>query len=152
MVNARDVTWERGLAALRRYAAVKGSARVSASSRAGGVDVGSWAAAQRAQYWAGTLHPQRAAALESLRGWDWSGIHQRRWHTRLDRLARYARIHGTAQLPADAVVDGVRVGAWAAAQRAAHAAGTLPSQSAALLEALPGWTWATDDSRRPDRH
>ena len=137
----REVTWERGLAALRRYVAVKGSARCSLNARADGVDVGCWAEARRAQYWAGTLHPQRTAALERLPGWDWNGPNQRRWHALLAALTRYARIHGTAQVPTDTAIDRLHIGTWAAAQRTAHAAGTLPAPNAALLEALPGWTW-----------
>jgi hypothetical protein len=143
-MTAHEVTWQRGLAALRRYAAVKGTARVSLGARAGRVDIGSWADTQRAQYWAGTLHPQRCAALESLPGWDWSGKHQRKWHSRLAALRRYARTHDVGEVPVDAAVDRLRIGAWAAAQRAAHAAGTLPARNAAVLETIFGWTWKTD--------
>ncbi|WP_169381992.1 helicase associated domain-containing protein [Pseudonocardia acidicola] len=145
MINTREAAWERGLNALRRYAAVKGTARVPPGARADGVEVGAWAAAQRAQYWAGALAPQRVALLERLPGWDWSGAHQRKWESRLAALTRYVRAHPTAQVPAGAVIDHVHIGAWAAAQRAAYVAGTLPACNAGLLEALPGWTWATED-------
>ncbi|HKS50810.1 MAG TPA: hypothetical protein VJS67_02945 [Pseudonocardiaceae bacterium] len=65
-----------------------------------------WADTQRARYWAGILHPQRIAALESLPGWDWSGRHQHKWHRRLAALRRYARPHGDAgHIPADATLD-----------------------------------------------
>ena len=148
MVNAREATWERGLAVLRRYAAKKGTARLPHSARADGVPVGVWAAARRAEYWAGVLSPHRTAILESLPGWDWSGSHQRKWETRLAALARYLHVHGSAHVPARAVIDGLNIGRWVAAQRAAHAAGTLPARNAHQLEALPGWTWATDTQQK----
>jgi hypothetical protein len=37
-----------------------------------------------------------------------------------------------ARVPADAAIDRLHIGTWAAAQRAAHAAGTLPIRNAAL--------------------
>jgi hypothetical protein len=83
---------------------------------------------QRAHYWAGTLHPQRAAALESLPGWHWSGNHQRKWHRRFAALSRYARANNASEIPVDATIDGLRIGAWATAQRAACVAGTLPAR------------------------
>jgi hypothetical protein len=148
-VNAHEAAWERGLAALRHYVAVKGTARVPLGARAEGIDVGFWADMQRARYWAGTLQPQRTRALESIPGWDWSGKHQRQWHRRFAALSRYARTHGDAgQTPVDATIAGLRLGAWTAAQRAAYAAGTLPARNAALLETIPGWTWKTDHDQR----
>lgn len=141
-MNARGIAWERGLAALRRYAAIKGTAGVPISARADGVDVGAWVDSQRAQYWAGALQPQCAATLERLPGWDWGGRHQRKWHDRLAALSRYAHAHA-GQIPANRL----RIGAWAAAQRAAYATGTLPARNAALLETIPGWTWKTDHNQ-----
>lgn len=130
-----------GLAALRRYVAVKNTAQVPLGAQAHGLDVGSWADRQRARYWAGTLDPQRTAVLETLPGWDWSGNHQRKWHRRFAALRRYAHTHDAGQIPVDATLDGLRLGAWAAAQRAAYAAGTLAAPNAALLDTIPGWTW-----------
>jgi len=60
-MNLRGIAGERGVAALRRYAAIKGTAGVPIRARADGVDVGSWAAAQRAAYAAGTLPARNAA-------------------------------------------------------------------------------------------
>ena len=143
-MNARGIAWERGLAALRRYAAIKGTAGIPIRAQADGVDVGAWVDSQRAQYWAGALQPQCAATLERLPGWDWGGRHQRKWHDRLAALSRYAH---AGQIPANATVNRLRIGAWAAAQRAAYAAGTLPARNAALLETIPGWTWKTDHNQ-----
>ncbi len=151
-MNAREVPWERGLAALRRYAAVKGTTCVPLGARADGVDVGSWADMQRARYWAGILHPERIAALESLPDWEWRGKHQRNWHSRFAALRRYARVHDAGEIPVDAAIDGVRIGAWAAVQRAAYAAGTLPARNAALLETVPGWMWEADHDERQDQN
>lgn len=137
--------WERGLVALRRYIAARGSVLVSSNTMAAGVALGAWVAHQHEQYWSGTLNPQRATLLESLPGWSWNGRHQRRWHQRLAALTQYARTHGTAVVGGEVVVNALHVGAWAAAQRAAHAAGTLPARNAALLEELPGWHWSAED-------
>jgi Helicase associated domain len=70
------------------------------------------------------------------------------WERRLAALRRYAAIEGTAGVPIRARADCVDVGAWAAAQSAAYAAGTLPARNAALLETIPGWTWKTDHNQQ----
>jgi hypothetical protein len=87
--------------------------------------------------------------LESLPGWDWSEKHQRQWHSRLAALRRYARAHDAGEIPVNAAIDRVRIGAWAAAQRAAHAAGTLPARNTAVLETIPGLDMENQSRRTP---
>lgn len=137
--------WQQGLAALRHYVAVRGSALVPCGARADGIAVGRWAEARRKEYWAGQLDLHKAALLESLPGWEWSGPHQRLWHTRLAALRRHAAKHLSADVGPDMMIGTLRIGAWVAAQRSAYAAGTLPSPNASLLADLPGWRWARDE-------
>ena len=133
--------WEAGIEALRKYVLVRGSAPISRSARANGFAVGAWAEAQRGQYWAGRLDPRRIKALECTPGWTWNGTHQRRWHQRFLALARYTEMNSTAEIGLHTVVDH-HLGMWAAKQRSAYAAGSLPDTAETLLESLPGWRWA----------
>jgi hypothetical protein len=145
---AENDAWHEGLAALRRYVEVRRTAALSTRARVEGFDLGEWVAHLRARYWAGTLQPNRVELLEALPGWRWSGVHQRQWLARLHALRRYVDRNGTAAVPPEVVVGKIRLGQWVAAQKARHAAGTLPRPIAELLEQVPGWHW--EDQRQPE--
>ncbi|WP_219415473.1 helicase associated domain-containing protein [Pseudonocardia nigra] len=142
-----DAEWERGLAALRKFVALRGPGRLPTRAMADGVQVGLWAAKRREEYWAGVLAPERVAALQIVPGWDWSGPHQRRWEDGLAAVQRYVAEHGTTVVPADAWMGKLAVGAWVRAQHTSFTAGTLPRPLAARLEAVPGWEWTGEDER-----
>ena len=134
--------WHDGLAALHRYVEVRHTAAPPTSARVEGFDLGEWVKQLRSCYWTGTLEPDRVELLEALPGWRWSGTHERQWRARLDALRRYAARNGTSAVPPSVVVGSrMRLGQWAAAQKASQAAGTLPRPAAELLEQVPGWEW-----------
>jgi len=143
-----SVDWHRGLEALRRYVAARGSAVMPPAARADGVAVGAWAAARREEYWNGRLDPQRAELLEALPGWDWSGRHQRRWFTVFAALTRFVAKHHATEIEPRLVFDRVRLGNWVEVQRGAYAAGTLPRPNADLLAVIPGWEWQSHQSHQ----
>jgi superfamily II DNA or RNA helicase len=64
--------WEEGFAALSKYVAREGTARVRSDHLEEGVKLGQWSSNQRAFYNRGKLSPDRAARLEGLPGWSWS--------------------------------------------------------------------------------
>jgi hypothetical protein len=147
-MDERPDDWDRGWTALQHFVAVRGTAAVPSRAMAGGVALGSWADARRQDYWAGELDPSHVDALESLPGWRWEGRSQRRWEARFAALNRYLAEHGPTTPPSNALSGKLRVGEWAAKQRRAHAAGTLPTPLVEKLESLPGWRWHGDDRWR----
>jgi hypothetical protein len=139
--------WDRCLAAVERFIAVRGVAPIPLRAVADGVAVGVWARDQQERYWAGQLPAADAARLETLPGWSWSGPAEQKWHRALAALVQYANEHGTTAIPRARVVGEIRLGEWVAAQRAGHGAGTLPPGNAARLAQVPHWRWTVDDER-----
>jgi len=58
-----------------------------------------------------------------------------------EALEGYAAQRGHARVPAAAVFEGKRLGAWVNQQRTLYKQGRLNPQRAARLEAIPGWVW-----------
>lgn len=63
--------WATAFAALERYVAREGNARVPVEHREGDLGLGVWVANQRFKHEHGMLTPQQAARLERLPGWEW---------------------------------------------------------------------------------
>ncbi|MDX3694700.1 Helicase associated domain protein [Streptomyces europaeiscabiei] len=61
------------------------------------------------------------------------------WYHVYGLLERYAAEHGHAAVPTSPTAG--TLGSWTARQRGLYASGRLLPKRAALLEALPGWTW-----------
>jgi len=71
-----------------------------------------------------------------------------RWQQGLSRLRAYAQAHGGANPPTTAVVDGFRLGRWAAVQRERYWANRLPPDHLTALQAVPGWDWGRTNADR----
>ena len=69
------------------------------------------------------------------------------WECSLAALRSFVAREGHALVPQSHVEDGRRLGQWVAAQRQARRRGDLGVDPAALLEALPGWSWDAARSR-----
>ncbi len=71
-----------------------------------------------------------------------------RWQQGLSRLRAYAQAHGAANPPTSAVVDGFRLGRWAAVQRERYWADRSPPDHLTALQAVPGWDWGRTNADR----
>jgi len=71
-----------------------------------------------------------------------------RWQQGLSRLRAYAQTHGAANPPTRAVVDGFRLGRWAAVQRERYWANRLPPDHLTTLQGVPGWDWGRTNADR----
>ncbi len=144
-VEARAIdadAWDRGLAALEHYVAVRHTADVSGQAMSKGMNLGQWVDSCRERYWASQLPAEQVAALENQPGWTWHGGAARDWRRSLLRLRRYAATHGPADISVDAVISGHRLGVWVNLQRSGYAAGALSVDRIALLEEISGWQWS----------
>jgi len=75
------------------------------------------------------------------------GTHAR-WQQGLSRLRAYAQAHGGATPPTTLVVEGFRLGRWAAVQRERYWANRLPPDHLTALQGVPGWDWGRTNADR----
>nr|WP_269089261.1 helicase associated domain-containing protein [Mycobacterium avium] len=152
--DSRADRWERGFAALTQFVAQHGHARVPGSHITDdGHRLGAWVTDQRRDQRKNRLDPARAARLQTLPGWDWSGNAgheewlEQRWERGFTALTQFVDEHGHANVASrHTCSDSFHLGGWVSAQRRKHHRGELEDGRAARLEALPGWVW-----RRRDR-
>ncbi len=135
-----DDSWEIGFQHLCDYAAKTGDSAVpKRHTLANGYRLGSWVNAQR---FAQRMSPDRRTRLEALPGWAW-GKSVKAWELGFEHLSDYAARTGGCLVPKEHILsDGYLLGQWVSKQsrQRSHVA---PDRTA-RLEALPGWTWATN--------
>jgi len=71
-----------------------------------------------------------------------------RWQEGFTRLRAYTHTHGAANPHTRAVVDGFRLGRWAAVQRERYWANRLPPEHITALQTVPGWDWGRTNADR----
>ena len=145
--NMLDEQWATGLAAVRAFAAENGHTNIPKEYESpDGFRTGRWAAARRQDYTSGTLGVSRIAELESLPGWTWRVLDEL-WSAGVTAVRAFAAEHGHANVPNSYVSpEGHRTGVWVNSRRGEYAAGKLPADRIAELEAIPGWIWRIVDS------
>ena len=140
--DAAEARWQQGLALLRAYTAAHDGALPHTRLVVEGFPLGRWVARQRERYWANRLSLEQAVALEVVSGWEWGRTQTDRWTEGLRYLRSYVAEHGNAGVDTVTVHEGFALGGWVARRRANYRRGTLDPVRAAVLEALPGWTWS----------
>jgi len=147
MLN-NDFTFARGTAICRRFSEREGHLVIPKTHEEDGVRLSNWVGSRRREYANGTLRADRAAVLETVPHWTWTGagaVHRRaqasnRFHA--DAAAVTSWVHaGNAlvDIPGTATVDGVRIGHWVARFRVAHRDGLLTHVQTTALTSIPGW-------------
>jgi superfamily II DNA or RNA helicase len=142
----RHTTWWRNYQHAAAYRAAAGHLDVPGRHTASdGFDLGSWIQTQRKQQRAGTLAPDRAAALDNLGiTWDLAGTG---WKRGLAHAAAYHAATGHLSIPGGyRTPDGFDLPSWLSDQRTARRAGKLAPDRAAALDNL-GITWDRHTSR-----
>ncbi|MGV7633065.1 Helicase associated domain protein [Mycobacterium kansasii] len=129
-------SWERGYAALTRFADREGHARVPREYIEDGLNLGGWVAEQRSQRT--KMTDNRRKRLEAVPGWSWNAVEDS-WMEHLELLRSYATREGHTHVPVDYVEKGMKLGQWARLRRREHK--KLSPERQALLEAIPGWYW-----------
>lgn len=69
------------------------------------------------------------------------------WERRYAACLAWGQAHPGRRMPRATVVDGMRVGEWAAMQRRTYSAGLLAAERVELLDQVPGWAWDVDAAR-----
>jgi superfamily II DNA or RNA helicase len=132
--------WRAGMAALRSFAAHRGTARVPADHVEQGFALGAWVAKARTEQRRGHLALERMTAVEALTGWTWDPIEDD-WQHHLDQVRLFASVDGHCEIPRSYVADGFSLGVWVSNRRREYWRGTLGSERIGLLEEIPGWSW-----------
>lgn len=139
--DVHEKQWEEWFSRLRDYVAEHGTARV----RDDYVDqhgnrLGKWVGKQRTKW--DKLTDDQRDRLKSLKGWILD-VREAQWEEGFAHLERYAAEHGSVTVLKEAVVDGYRLGQWAAHQRLSWDSLTPDKQT--RLRSLTGWTTNTLD-------
>ena len=141
----RSDGWTRYYKAAKAYYEAHGDLRTPRTSTFNGVELGIWLINMRAERKRGRLTGTQIAALDKL-GMDWD-VREAQWERHFRAAERYARVHGSLDIPAGYVDEnGLRLGEWLARARRAHAKGKLSRERTARLEAM-GISWSATVQR-----
>ncbi|WP_323449107.1 DEAD/DEAH box helicase [Streptomyces yaizuensis] len=149
VIDTERQDWARGYAALKRYAAREGHARVPFGHREqpGPYPLGYWVSRQRKAFRAGALSGKRAERLEGL-GMVWEA-EDATFAENLAAAHAWAEQHWGLCAPRAAVALGKPVGQWLSNQRRPGVLDGYPERAAALAGIDPDWnpTWPTEWQR-----
>ena len=137
--------WEEGFDRLQRFIKREGHARVPQGWRDNGYRLGRWVMVQRQYFRKGMLAPDRQARLEAISDWTWDP-YDTDWEEGFAYLQRFVEREGHARVPHGRRDNGFGLGNWVADQHHRYRRGTLDPKRRARLEALPGWTWDTQEA------
>lgn len=154
--DARKNMWEEGYERLVAWAAAGGdSMPVQSLVTDDGYRLGAWVSTQRIRWRDGRMSKARAARLESLPFWDWTGRPQtgssreHEWRASCAEMHAWAVEHGHADpFSTQRGPSGFCLGRWVIEQRLRYRAGRLSEKRIALLEAIPGWLWESGREQR----
>lgn len=146
--NLHDAAWQAAYERLAEFAAVHGHCRVPQGYYCeDGFLLTPWAPAQRFQYQAGTLAPERAQLLSRLAGWSWDPYADN-WEIGFEHLVAFVEKFGHAAPPYDyCTEDGYQLGSWCGKQRQDGNADRMTAERRARLKAQPGWEWDLREAR-----
>lgn len=141
LVEQTTATWEFWFGMLESFVERTGAARVPATFKIDGYQLGAWVNTQRTNYANGKLKIDRQRRLEQLQGWWWEP-HDEKWEEGYRRLVNYVHRNSDAHIPDTyADTDGYQLGSWARTQRTNHRKGNLAASRKHRLEKLRGWRW-----------
>lgn len=131
-----DFWWERGIAAARRFHAGHGHLTIPKGyGEELGFNLEQWVHTRRRERRAGTLPPERIAALDEL-GMNWDPLGGN-WERGLRALEAFRANYGDGPVPNDwRSPDGLNLGAWIDNRRSDWRRGKLAPERAVALEAL----------------
>lgn len=136
-----DAEFDEAFGILRAWIDRQGHADVPVAEVAAKFALGTWVKVRRREHSAGSVPAARVEQLEAVSGWAWTQRQARYSHC-VVLTAKYIREHN-APPPVSAVVEGIRLGAWAARQRADHNSGKLTPERIETLSHIEGWRWDT---------
>jgi len=136
--------WDLWIGLMHQFVTEHGHAKVPVPYMVGEYNLRSWVATQRGLYRRGELSEERIRELEALPGWSWDLLADR-WNEYYDAVKAFATRLGHARVPSGYVENRLPLGQWVAVQRQLYRQqrprGEMSPERAALLEALPGWSW-----------
>lgn len=130
--------WSMWMGLMHQFVAEHGHANVPLPYMVGEHNLRSWVATQRGLYRRGELSEGRICELEALSGWTWDPLKDN-WTQFYIALKSFSEREGHARAPQRHIENGLRLGQWVGVQRGGRE--KMSPERAALLEALPRWSW-----------
>jgi predicted helicase len=139
LVQRTTSSWNFQFGLLEAFVEREGHANVPKQYKTDeGYLLGSWVLEQRRNK--KIMSPERKAHLEALPGWSWGKSNQESWGSGFSYIKEFSDREGHSKVPhGHETTDGFKLGKWVSVQRTKK--GSMPPQSKAQLEALPGWSW-----------
>lgn len=132
------------LRGLRQFRKREGHCNVPRGYVEDGRPLGDWLHNRRSEKSRDVLSRELITALEAIPGFTWRlGPTPSRYPdvVMLRRLRQFRKREGHCNVPRGHVEDGDPLGNWLHHRRTAHARGRLSRDLAAVLDAIPGFTW-----------
>jgi hypothetical protein len=105
----------------------------------------SWLATRRKEYHNGSLHPEKAQALDDTLGPSWKDYARflMSFEDALAELTQWMAANDgiIPQQRGARTPSGFNIGKWVNNKRGTYAQGKLPEEQVMALEGVPGWTW-----------
>ncbi|MCD8075379.1 MAG: Helicase associated domain protein [Lachnospiraceae bacterium] len=132
--NQFENKWEKGFQAATDYMKEYGNLMVPTKYvTKNGLHLGTWITRQRDQYKKGRLSEERTRRLDKLcENWRADS-----WSVRYALIKEWYMEKGSLNIPKEASVKGVRIGAWIIRQKKQMKAGNLTEEQTQLLSELP---------------
>jgi superfamily II DNA or RNA helicase len=134
--DPKDNFWKKNYDLVLKVAQRDGADSISFNAVVDGVRIGQWIGVQRRSR--EEMSEERRAALESVPGWTWSVLEEKRSKV-LKSLRDFSERNGHLELPAAMKVDGINLYAYKNRLRKSKA--KLSPAEREALEAIQGWSW-----------
>ena len=114
--NPRELAWEKGLAALKKFKAREKHCRVPRTHQEGAFNLGTWVINQRNRR--DTLSVQRRQRLDAI-GFDWTllGLTREPWEKGVAALKQFKSREGHCRVPTGHEEGSFKLGGWVRRQR-----------------------------------
>ncbi|MDE6746604.1 MAG: helicase associated domain-containing protein, partial [Oscillospiraceae bacterium] len=139
MIWEKTDPWEARFALAKKYFEEHGNLDIPAVFNADGMCISKWVNEQKHIYLGRRkgkrLTDEQIKRLESI-GMRWADKKDIIWLSRYEMLKQYAEKNGSADVPADYVIDGFKLGMWRQRQGNLYKKGMLTSEQIGLLREI----------------
>lgn len=134
--NPKEDLWRQNYDIVAEIAQRDGMQSISHRAEVQGLKIGQWIGSQRRNK--EIISEERKRALESIPGWTWSVLDERRAKV-IMVLRDFFESNGHLRIPASLLVEGISIYPYLARLRRMKEKLSQPERDE--LEAIPGWSW-----------
>jgi len=131
----QESRWDANFAILQKHHDAGKDVNVWPTTFLRTTSMGRWIEHQRRDYKLGHLSAERIEKLSKI-GFRWSESHSCAWEKHYSLLEKRHAAGEEVNLPAETIIDTLKIGAWSKNQRNAHRAGKLSEERIARLQTI----------------